>query len=909
MAENHKTPEELAREKIDHFLKKAGWDIVARNEYSDILNACAIKEGLLKGNREADYLLFIGGKAIAVLEAKKAENKLSTDVAEQVQNYSKIVPDWYQMWQNPLPFVFMSNGETLLFRDMRESEPNYTELKEMPSPKDLAQKAGINDPFASLPALLDGLRECQKDAISKLELSFKEGKSKALICLATGAGKTFTACTIVYRLLTYTPTRKVLFLVDRNNLGTQAEGEFKRYSLTQNGATFDSIYDITRLAKNGEKITQNVVISTIQRLFAILTGQSLASIDDDEEFTDDENSQAISFEASKALLPADFFDLIIIDECHRSIYGKWQAVLRYFNKAKIIGLTATPTPETQAFFDNNTVSNYSYDDSVRDGVNVPYIVFRIKTEVGELGGKINKNEEISKTSKLNASTQKENSPEPMKYLPKDLDRSIINEAQIRLVIQTFKDSIYTKLFEEREKNFAFTPKTLIFAKDDKHADNIIKQIKEVFTPEFPTGLPEKFVQKITCKAGNSNELIRQFRNDIEFRIAVTVTLVATGTDIKPLECVMFMRDVNSDVLYTQMKGRGCRSISDDNLKQATPNAHSKEQFYLIDAIGVSENEKKIPSITQEPKEKMPNLARLFELLSHGNLQDEYIKLLFNRLARCANKAEQNDLELFAKLANFTLISFVERLNNAMPSLPPFNDIKEPNLERKALLSPLLTNAKAREQILLINAGFIKTILNPTDTLISADFDKDKSKDYIENFENYLNENKDQIQALSIIYNSQSINITKSMLEDLKNKLLEANPEFQISRIWENYRILNEGKGIEALSKDDLNALTNLICLARFAYKKSSTLKPIMRGYLSGFNLYAGQAQRPLSPEQTELLSIIAKYIAQNGSITLKELKPLPEEYRFGVVEIFGNQANTELEKLAKFILQNPSKAA
>lgn len=905
MAENYKTPEELAREKIDLFLTRAGWDIVARNEYSDILNACAIKEGLLKGNREADYLLFIGGKAIAVLEAKKAENKLNADVAKQVQNYSKIVPDWYQTWQSPLPFVFMSNGETLLFRDMREKEVEYKELKKMLSPKELVKMLDIKEPYAALPALPKGLRECQINAVANLEFSFKQGKNKALICLATGAGKTFTACTIAYRLLAYTTTRRVLFLVDRNNLGTQAQSEFQRYSLTENRTNFDSIYIVSRLKNIDDAKSANVVISTIQRLFATLTGTSLSSVDDDEEFLEDSDNTTIKLEQINKFLPADFFDLIIVDECHRSIYGKWQEVLKYFNTAKVIGLTATPTPEARAFFDNNEVSNYTYDDSVRDGVNVPYNIFRIKTQATEQGGIINQNEEIDKTSRLNRSTQRTTSDEQIIYAPKDLDRSIINKAQIRLVLQTFKDSIYSKLYPEREANFAYLPKTLIFAKDDKHADNIIEQIKDIFAPEFSGNTPEKFAQKITCKAGNSNELIRQFRNNIEFRIAVTVTLVATGTDVKPLECVLFMRDVSSDVLYTQMKGRGCRSISDEILKRVTPNAISKDYFYLIDAIGVSEHEKSIPLISNDTKEKMPNLQRLFELLAHGNLQDDYLKLLFNRLAKCANKGEPSDLALFEKLANFSLKSFVERLNNQIPQLPPFNDINEPNNERKALVSPLITNQKAREQILLINSGFIKTIINSTDELISADFDKEKSKTYIENFEKYLDENKDKIEALRIIYNSQNITITNTMLKDLEQKLLEENPEFKTSKIWENYRILKEGGKVTSLKQDEIDAITNLISIARFAYHKTNILKPIFRGYQSSFNLYAGQAQRPLSPEQIQLLGIIAKYIAQNGALSLKELSPLGDEYQIGIINIFGDKdtANIELNKLAKFIIK------
>ena len=903
MANNHKTPEELAREKIDLFLTNSGWDIVGRNEYNELLNACAIKEGLLKGNREADYLLFVGGKAIAVLEAKKAENKLNTEVAEQVQNYSKIVPDWYKMWQNPLPFVFMSNGQTLLFRDMRAEEIEYKELKKMLSPKELVKMLDIKEPYASLPALPKGLRECQINAVANLELSFKKNKNKALICLATGAGKTFTACTIVYRLLTYTPIRKVLFLVDRNNLGAQAQGEFKNYSLTENNTKFDTIYQVSRLKNIDEAKSSNVVISTIQRLFATLTGQSLESINDDEESFDGAQSEVISLENSTKTLAPDFFDLIIIDECHRSIYGKWQEVLKYFHSAKVIGLTATPTPEAYAFFDKNKVADYTFEDSVKDGVNVAPIIYRIKTQITQEGGAIEINDEVEKTSKITQETQTIKSKERTEYSSTELNRQVVNLAQIRLIITRFKEIIYSTLYKDREPNFAYIPKTLIFAENDRHADNIINQIKEVFAPEFKNGLPENFVQKITCKAGNSNELIRQFRNNVEFRIAVTVTLVATGTDVKPLECVIFMRDVSSAVLYTQMKGRGCRYIDDEKLKQATPNATSKDHFYIIDAIGVTEHEKKIPNINDKnQKEPFPNLARLFELLSHGNLQDEYITLLFNRLSKCANKGDKEELQRFTIIAGFSLHSFLEVLSDKIKNFPPFNDINEANQERKEALNPLLTNTIAKKQILEINAGFIKTI-DTADIVISEGFSKEEAKSYIESFEQYLDENKDKIEALKIIYNAQNITITHNMLADLQNQILTFNPDFKTSRIWENYKILNEGKGIESLKKDELTALTNLISLVRFAYKQTSTLKPIVRGYLSGFNLYAGQAQRPLNPEQTELLSVIAKYIAQNGSLNLKELKPLGDNYRLGIINIFGDQANQELEKLAKFIIK------
>ena len=903
-------PEELARVKIDEMLQNSGWDVVARSEYNELLNACAIKEGLLKGNREADYLLFIGGKAIAVLEAKKTSNKLGIEVANQVQNYSKIVPDRYKMWQNPLPFVFMSNGQTLLFRDMRAEEIEYKELKKMLTPKELVKMLDIKEPYASLPALPKGLRECQINAVSNLELSFKQGKNKALICLATGAGKTFTACTIAYRLLTYTHIRRVLFLVDRNNLGKQAVGEFSSYNLTENGEIFSNIYGVSRL-KNIEEIENSrIVVSTIQRLFATLTGQELKNVDDDEEYSDDISENEITLNNVK--LPSNFFNLIIVDECHRSIYGKWQKVLKYFNEAKVIGLTATPTPEAQAFFDNNTVAKYTFEDSVKDGVNVAPIVYRIKTKVTENGGVIEENDEIEKTSKLTNQTQKTTNNETTDYTKTDLNRSIVNLAQIRLIITRFKEAIYSALYTDRQKDFAYIPKTLIFAENDRHADNIIQIIKEVFSTEFKDGLPQNYVKKITCKAGNSNELIKEFRNSKEFRIAVTVTLVATGTDVKPLECVMFMRDINSDVLYTQMKGRGCRTINDEKLKQVTPNAISKDHFYIIDAIGVTEHEKKIPAINmQDSKEPLPNLERLFELLSHGNLQDDYITLLFNRLSKCANKGDKTELELFTSIAGFSLNSFLNTLKNAIENFPPFNDISEPNQERKSALNPLLTNLNARKQILNINAGFLKTIQGE-DILLDEGFSKEEAKSYIENFEKYLMDNKDKIEALRIIYNSQNIAITHDMLKDLQTRILEFNPDFRTYKIWQNYKILKEGKNIKELSSnDELNAITNLICLVRFAYGKSSVLSSILTSYNQGFNLYAGQAQRPLTPAQIKLLSTIAKYIAQNGAMKLKDLGILGDDYRMELLNIFGNKdkVNNELEKLANFVLKDYSKVA
>lgn len=552
-------PEEAARVKIDEMLKQKGWDVISRTEYSDRYNGCAVTESLLNGNLEADYMLYVGGKAIGVLEAKRAEKKLSVEVENQAKKYTRQVPDWCQTWKQPLPFIFLSNGETLLFKDQRASsaassgdsqaintqaenststqanESEFTELKAMFTPKQLVELAGIKQEYAKLPAVPaagpNGLRQCQYDAISNLELSFKQQQKKALIILATGAGKTFTAVTAAYRLLTYTHIRRILFLVDRNNLGKQAEGEFTSYRLTETKDTFNSIYNVQRLSGTKELEKSNVVISTIQRLFAAITGQQLAEENDDDEsdyadtLYDYDMAQNEEVELGSNLkIPSDYFDLIIVDECHRSIYGRWKKVLEYFDKAKIIGLTATPTPEAYAFFNKNTVVNYTYENSIKDGVNVAPRIFRIKTRETEQGGLIKEGDKVYRLNKLTGKKELIKQEDEIAYTNTELDRSVVNPEQIRKIVEAYKKSIYTTLYPDRYPDFNYIPKTLFFAKSDSHASNIVEIIKDVFKTEFPEEkLPENFVQKITYNAGNSNELIRQFRNDKEFRIAVTVT--------------------------------------------------------------------------------------------------------------------------------------------------------------------------------------------------------------------------------------------------------------------------------------------------------------------------------------------------------------------------------------------------
>lgn len=913
-------PEEKARIKIDKQLTDAGWDIVARDEYTPC-NASAVKEALMQGNKESDYLLFIDDKAIAVVEAKAEDNSLGDIVAQQAEWYSKNPQGWVGLWiPNQIPFVYLANGNKIYFKNMRESDSKYVELSEIHSPKKMLQMLGKKSEYGALPRIeKKGLRDCQYDAEVKLEASLKAGRKKALAILATGSGKTYLACLASYRLLNYTPAKRVLFLVDRNNLARQTETEFSLFNRTEKQKPMNELYQINRLTKP-ENIQGNIIISTIQKLFAVLTGQTITGDDEDEEDEKLGLKDAIKNEPDIVLgedlkLPPDYFQFIIVDECHRSIYGKWKAVLDYFKDAKVLGLTATPTPEAYAFFNKNIVEEYTYEDSVVDGVNVPARVYRIITDATVHGGTINQGETVTNVNRSGEIVDVYNTQQRIDYAPNQLDRTVINPNQIESVLKSYMESIYTDLYPEREENWNYIPKTLIFAKDDNHATKIVEIAKKVFAEKFPSGkVPDNFVQKITYSAGDSNALIRELRTEKDFRIAVTVTLVATGTDVKPLEAVLFMNDVKTEVLYTQMKGRGCRTLNEDKLREVTPNADNKNCFYIVDAVGVTETDKHIPQPGKdgEPRPKILRLDQLLERLSHGEVSDENLALLRDYCATIQKRYEDNPLferhlNMFISDYGFSPRGLANNINQSLSQnlLPPYENISDENSARKNLIFCLMSNLSARKKLLEMHQGYRAVTPQNEDEVIYKGFSKETAKSFIANFEQYLNDNADKIEALRIIYNSEDTVITYSMLADLQDKLIAENGQFTPDYIWKSYKILNNNGNVEELdTKKNIKALTHLIQLVRFAYHKSNKLVSLIKGYSQRFSLYCGQAQRVLTDDQKEIMKQIADYIIEEGAISIKELNDFDTDlWRKGIKNFGAPVLSEEIITLAKFILK------
>lgn len=605
MSLTNQTPEQVARDHIDTLLRAAGWQV--QNNPSIDFNAgpgIAVREYQTDAS-PADYVLFTHKQAVGVIEAKSESwgHKITT-VEDQSGGYAAAKLKWVNN-RKPLPFVYESTGVITRFTNGRDPKPRSREIFTFHRPETLwewiNEAKSLRVRLQEMPPLNPaGLRNCQVAAIESLEISFKEDRPRALIQMATGSGKTFTAITAIYRLLKHADAKRILFLVDTRNLGEQAEQEFMAFVPNDDNRKFTELYNVQRLKSSYVAKDAQVCISTIQRMYSILKDQNLDAAAEEENPAESpvRGRQPLPV-AYNPKIPIEFFDFILIDECHRSIYNLWRQVLEYFD-ATLIGLTATPDNRTYGFFKKNVVSEYGHEQAVADGVNVGNEIYIIETERTQKGAVLKKDQQVQKRERLTRKKRWERQDEDETYSAKQLDRDIVNPDQIRTVVRAFKDKL-PEIFPGRQE----VPKTLVFAKTDSHADDIIQTIREEF------GEGNAFCKKVTYHTKEDpKSILAQFRNDYHPRIAVTVDMIATGTDVRPLECLLFMRDVKSRNYFEQMKGRGTRTLDHDNLKKVTPSASSaKTHYVIIDAIGVTQSLKTAsqPLITQ-PSIPLKDLA-------------------------------------------------------------------------------------------------------------------------------------------------------------------------------------------------------------------------------------------------------------------------------------------------------------
>ena len=643
------TPEQKARKNIDRQLKQCGWLVQGVEEMNISAGpGVAVREVQMKPG-PTDYLLYLDAKAIGIIEAKKEGHTLK-GVEKQSLDYLNGLPDGFPHHGKPLPFHYESTGKVSQFTNLLDPDPRSREIFTFHRPEELRRLVQLEGQLRSNlrempPFITDGLWEVQAKAIRNLENSLASNKPRALIQMATGSGKTFTACSFTYRLIKFAKARRILFLVDRKNLGRQTLKEFQQYASPYTNYKFTEEYPVQLLKRNTIDTTAKVCITTIQRLYSILKGE--------EEF-DDESEEGSMFESAAAeplhkeplpvvynpAIPIETFDFIVIDECHRSIYNLWRQVLEYFD-AKLIGLTATPSKQTIGFFFNNLVMQYNHTKAVCDGVNVGFDVYRIATKITTNGAKLEAEPSffVPRRDRRTRKVRHEELDNDLIYTANQLDRDVVAMDQIRLVIRTFRDRLFTDIFPGRSE----VPKTLVFAKDDSHADDITRIIRE----EFNRG--NDFCQKITYRTkGKPEELLAEFRNSFNPRIAISVDMIATGTDVKPLECLLFMRNIKSSSYFEQMKGRGCRVINIDDLKAITPDANGKSRFVIVDAVGVCCSKKS----DSKPMDRKPSVSldKILDLVGKGVATFEVASTLAARLSRLDQQLPEDIKEEIAEIA-------------------------------------------------------------------------------------------------------------------------------------------------------------------------------------------------------------------------------------------------------------------
>jgi type I restriction enzyme, R subunit len=919
------TPEEQAREIIDQKLTAAGWIVQDFKQLNLGAGPGVVVREFQTTSGPADYVLFVDRKAVGIVEAKKAGTTLS-GVFEQSARYMTSFPTDIPHVGLPLPFSYESTGIETHFADLRDPDYRSRRVFHFHRPETLQEwldddtgtiyraptlRGRLQEMPEKHPLITEGLWDAQIAAIISLEQSFAQNKPRALIQMATGSGKTFTAVSFVYRLIQHAGAKRVLFLVDRNNLGKQTLREFQGYITPDDGRKFTELYNVQRLTSNVIDPVCKVTVTTIQRLFSMLKGTDYEEENEEPsmfelDLSGKEEPKAVEYNPE---VPIETFDFIITDECHRSIYNLWRQVLEYFD-AFLIGLTATPSKHTLGFFEQNLVTEYTHERAVADGVNVGYEVYRIRTKITQKGGQVEAGHYVDKRDKKTRAVRWEQLDDDLEYAPNELDRAVVAKDQIRKVIQTFQDRLFSEIFPGRTE----VPKTLIFAKDDSHAEDIVEIVREVF------GKGNEFCKKITYRSGEKPEdLIASFRNAYDPRIAVTVDMISTGTDIKPLECLLFLRMIRSQGYFEQMKGRGTRVISDTDLTAVTPDAGHKTHFVLVDAVGVCE-EDKTDTRPLERKKHIP-FDKLLQRVAMGVRNADSLESLAGRLARldrALTPNERRDIESTSggiplKGLIHALLDAVDpdvHLEFAQTHLGGTSPEKIQQAQDALIQTACapFDDHKLRETLIQIqqrNEQVIDTISK--DELVDAQFVEDEARRKVATFEEFIAANKDELTALQILYSQPygARRLTYRAVRELADAI--KRPPYNLDRedLWRAYERLEKAK---VRGAGPTKLFTEIIALVRFALEQSETLEPFpltvderYRAWLVD-QLNAG---RQFSPEQLEWLEMIRTHIAASVTIEMDDFEEVPFNQKGGAIKVyqlFGDELDGILDELTQVLV-------
>ena len=926
------TPEQTARIHIDTLLEKSGWAVQGTGSVNlSAARGVAVREfGLKPSHGTADYLLHIDGKAAGVVEAKPAGYTL-TGVETQSGKYSDGLPEILPAHRKPLPFLYETTGAETRFTNLLDPDPRSRNVFAFHTPDALAHWVGsepaaaessvariaeagssysvarnLRQRLRSMPSLDAGsLWQVQERAIFNLEQSLAEGRPRALVQMATGSGKTFTACNLVYRLIKYAGARRVLFLVDRNNLGRQTLREFQGFTTPEENRKFTELYNVQLLQSGHIDPVSRVCISTIQRVYSMLRGEE---IDEElEERSGFDFAQLNRYPATVEYNPAypiDTFDFIITDECHRSIYNLWRQALEYFD-AFLIGLTATPSAQTFGFFQQNLVMEYPHEQAVADGVNVDSDIYRIRTQITEEGSTVEASQHVDRRDRRTRKVRWEQLDDDLTYTADQLDREVVAEDQIRTVIQTFRDRLSTEIFPGR----AEVPKTIIFAKDDSHADDIV----DIVRTEFGKG--NDFCRKITYREHAPEQLIAAFRNSYHPRIVVTVDMIATGTDIKPVEIVLFMRNVQSRSFFEQMKGRGVRVISPTDFNAVTPDAYNKDRFVIVDAVGVTESElSESYSLEREPT---LSFGRLLDLVAFGSREPDHLASLASRLARLSRKispAERETIETTA--GGVPLQSLITNLLRAtdpdaaiqtardttgLDDPPPEAIAEAERRLREDAAAPFAYNPELRDRLETVHQSYEQTIDTVSkDVVLEAGFTDGAAQDAVQSFREFIEENRDEITALQALYERPYRQ--RLRLDDIRAlaDAMQAPPRsWTTERLWQAYQRLDESR----VRGSGQRQLADVVALVRYAIGDAEELAPFadhVNRRFEGWLAMQETAGRQFTPEQLGWLESIRDHIAGSISIEPADFEYAPFNQQGGLMgayTLFGDDLEPIINEL------------
>jgi type I restriction enzyme R subunit len=920
------TPEALARQKIDELLRAAGWVLQNRDQINlGAGRGVAVREYPTAAG-PADYLLFVDRRPVGVVEAKAAGTPLS-GVSEQSGKYLVGAANLPNV-DEPLRFAYESTGIETFFRDEADPEPRSRRVFAFHKPETLAEwvretqtlRARLRAMPAEYPLITTGLWEPQVEAITNLERSFALDKPRALIQMATGSGKTFTAVNSVYRLIKFARARRILFLVDRNNLGRQALREFQAFVTPDDGRKFTELYNAQRLTTNVIDPVNKVVITTIQRLYSMLCGEAEYDPENEErslyEVAGEMERQPAKVVRYNPNIPVEFFDFIITDECHRSIYNLWRQVLEYFD-AHLIGLTATPSKQTFGFFHQNLVMEYSRRRAVADGINVDGQVYQIRTEITQRGSRVEAGYWLAHRDKLTRQQRWEQLEDDLEYSPAQLDREVVSESQIRTVIRAFRDKLFTEIFPGRED----VPKTLIFAKDDSHAEEIVRIAREEF------GKGNEFCQKITYRTSgiDPEDLIASFRNSYNPRIAVTVDMIATGTDVKPIEILLFMRLVKSRNYFEQMLGRGTRVISRTDLEAVTPGGYTKDRFVIIDTVGVVEQEK-VDTQTLERKRSVP-FDRLLEQVALGAHEEDTLSTLAGRLSRLEKKLSDEDREQVRQALGPELAlgpsPLRELAHTILDALDPDKQI-EVAQDETGLEEPPVEAVEAAAQLLLVQAvapfdrpelrnaliaiqqrreQIIDTV--SVDRMREAGYSAyatDAARSTVESFKLFIAEHKDEITALQIIFSQPygQRRLTYAQVKELARAIELPPNSWTTEKLWLAYSQLEKDKVRGVGGK---RVLTDVVSLVRHAVELEDELVPYPERVRQRYEAWLAAQEddgRKFTQEQHWWLDRIAEHIGVNLSIRLEDFNYGEFHNKGGQIaakRLFGTELYSMLDEL------------